>query len=142
MAYIQKPGRGNGPKTGSGLPSAFKQMNGEGEEKPEIVTKASEKIHKELNANPVGKGEQFQATYSPEAGFKGKAANIENVVAGDYIHRVQGGKTVASIKKDTREAKNFIKETEKQIADQGFRREKMASYLNDRKASANMNYNK
>jgi len=142
MAYIQKPGRGNSPKTGNGLPSAFKQMGGEGEEKPEVVTKASEKIHKELNANPVGKGEQFQTTYDPEAGFKGKAANIKNVIAGDYMHRVQGGKTVASVKKDSREAKNFIKETEKQITDLNVRRGNKASYLNDRKASANMNYNK
>jgi len=142
MAYIQKPGRGNSPKTGNGLPSAFKQMDGGGEEKPEIVTKASEKIHKELNANPVEKAKEFQTTYDPEAGFKGKASNIKNVIAGDYIHRLQGGKTVASVKKNTKDAKNFIRETEKQIADQDFRRANKASYLNDRKASANMNYNK
>lgn len=139
MAYIQKPGRGNHSKTGHGLPSAFKQM--EGEEKPEVVTKASEKIHKELNADPIGKGEQFQTTYSPEAGFRGEAANIKNVIAGGYIHRVQGGKTIASAKKDSREAKNFIKETEKLIADQEFRRDKMASYLNERKATAVVNRN-
>jgi len=107
MAYIQKPGRGNGPKTGNGLPSAFKQIDPKQGEKPEVVTKASEKIHKELNANPEEKGKQFQTTYSPEAGFKGKDTNIENVTSGDYIHRVQGGKTVAGVKKDTREAKNF-----------------------------------
>jgi hypothetical protein len=139
MAYIQKPGRGNSPKTGNGLPSAFKQMSREGEEKPEVVTKASEKIHKELNANPVGKGKDFQTTYDPEAGFKGKETNIKNVIAGDYMHRTQGGKTIASVKKDSREAKNFIKETEKQIADQGFRRDKMAGYLNERKATAVVN---
>ena len=67
---------------------------------------------------------------------------IERVIAGDYMHRVQGGKTVASVKKDSREAKNFIKETEKQITDLTVRRGNKASYLNDRKASANMNYNK
>lgn len=139
MAYIQKPGRGNGPKTGNGLPSAFKQIDPKQGEKPEVVTKASEKIHKELNANPEEKGKQFQTTYSPEAGFKGKDTNIENVMSGDYIHRVQGGKTVASVKKDAREAKNFIKETEKQIADQNFRRDKMAGYLNKRKATAVVN---
>jgi len=60
-------------------------------------------------------------------------------MSGDYIHRVQGGKTVASVKKDTREAKNFIQETEKQIADQNFRRDKMAGYLNKRKATAVVN---
>ena len=139
MAYIQKPGRGNGPKTGSGLPSAFKQIDPKQGEKPEVVTKASEKIHKELNANPEAKGKQFQTTYSPEAGFKGKDTNIENITSGDYIHRVQGGKTVASVKKDTREAKNFIQETEKQITDQNFRRDKMANYLNKRKATAVVN---
>lgn len=139
MAYIQKPGRGNHSKTGHGLPSAFKQM--EGEEKPEVVTKASEKIHKELNADPIGKGEQFQTTYSPEAGFRGKAANIENVIAGDYMHRVQGGKTIASVNKNSREAKKFEEETKKLIADMDFRRNKKAGYLNERKATAVVNRN-
>lgn len=139
MAYIQKPGRGNHSKTGHSLPSAFKQM--EGEEKPEVVTKASEKIHKELNTDPIGKGEQFQTTYSPEAGFRGKAANIENVIAGDYMHRVQGGKTIASVNKNSREAKKFEEETKKLIADMDFRRNKKAGYLNERKATAVVNRN-
>lgn len=141
MAYIQKPGRGNHSKTGHGLPSAFKQMNGEGEEKPEYMTKASVKINKELNADPIGKAEQFQTTYDPEAGFKGKEANIKNVIAGNYIHRVQGGKTIASVNKDSREAKKFEEETKKLIADMDFRRNKKAGYLNERKATAVVNRN-
>jgi hypothetical protein len=138
MAYTQNP-RGQFSKTGNGLPSAFKQMNGEGEEKPEFRTPASVKINKELNANPNKKAEQFQATYDPEAGFKGKIANIKEVVAGDYIHRVVGDKTVASVKKDSKEAKTFMGETKKQIEDLNFRRNKMAGYLNERKATAVVN---
>lgn len=134
MAYKQNPGRGNNPKTGHGIPTPLMQMN------REVVTKASEKMHKELNADPVGKGVQYQTTYDDQGGFKGKDSNISNVMAGDYIYRVQGGKTVATIaKSDKKGAKNFMSETAKQQEDQNFRRNKMAGYLNRRKASPVVN---
>jgi len=137
MAYIQNPGRGNSPKTGNGLPSALKQID------PEVATKASTKIHKELNMDPMAKGKQFQAEYDDKTGFKGKATNIENIMSGDNINRVQAGKTIATISKNDKVgAKKFMAETEKMVADQGFRREKAAGYLNKRKASADINYKK
>lgn len=137
MAYIQKPGRGNSPKTGNGLPSALKQID------PEVATKASAKIHKELNVDPMGKANQFQAEYDDKTGFKGKATNIENIMSGDNINRVQGGKTIATISKNDKVgAKKFMVETEKMVADQGFRRNKTAQYLNKRKESADINYKK
>jgi hypothetical protein len=53
---------------------------------------------------------------------------------------VQAGKTVASISKsDKKGAKNFMTETAKQQEDQNFRRNKMAGYLNMRKASPVVN---
>lgn len=139
MAYKQTPGRGNNPKTGHGLPTPLKQIDPK-TNKPEVVTKASNKIHKELNIDPIGKGNQFQTTYDDKGGFKGKATNISNVTSGDYIHRVQGGKTIASVSKSNKKAAGeFVKETEKQVSDQGFRRDKTAGFLNKRKASAVVN---
>ena len=133
MAYIQKPGRGNHSKTGHGLPSAFRQ---EKEDKVDVITKESQKIHDELNVNPKAKAEQLGGVnFDPEAGFKRNESNIKNVINGDYINRVQGDKTIATVNKNSREAKKFTEETNKLIADQNFRRDKMSNYLNKRKAT-------
>lgn len=134
MAYKQNPGRGNNPKTGHGIPTPLMQM------RRDVVTKSSEKINKELNADPVGKGTQYQTTYDDQGGFKGKASNISNVESGNYINRVQAGKTVATVSKSNKKAaKEFVTETGKQQEDQNFRRNKMSGYLNRRKASPVVN---
>lgn len=142
MAYIQNPGRGNNPKTGHGLPSALKQIDPP-KGKPEVVTEASAKIHKELNAAPVAKAKQYQTEYDDKTGFKPKESNIKTVMSGDNILRVQGGKTVASISKNDKVgSKKFMSQTSKLAEDQYDYRSNTARHQNERKASADINYKK
>jgi len=111
MAYMQKPGRGNHPKTGHGLPSVLHQeieLTGKYEKGKEML-----KGQREKGNTPGG------MAVDAATGVATPNKPVHTVVkGGDYLKELDSaGKFVKEVKADSKEGKTFKSSVEKRNSD-------------------------
>jgi hypothetical protein len=110
MAYMQTPGRGNRPKTGSGLPSVLLQ---------EIEVNAGYEQGKKMLKNQREKGNTPGGMKVDSQTGTATPSNTTHTVmkGGDYLKELDSaGKFVREVKADSKEGKTFAKNVAKNNA--------------------------
>lgn len=125
MAYMQKPGRGNHPKTGHGLPSPFKQTEIE-------VTKKYEVGKKQLETNRNrGLGSDGLTINNATGEAKPNLPMHTVVKSGSKVRELDSkGGVVKEEQMDSRGNEAFYKNVENRNKDVTSRQTKNAEYYN------------
>jgi hypothetical protein len=126
MAYKQNPGRGNSPKTGSGLPSPLRQDKGI--ELTERYTKGVEKYKENRTKGKTPSGMKVDA----QTGVATPNLPMHKVVkSGTYVRELDSkGKVVREEQMDSRGNEKFYKSVENRNADVAKRQTANASLYN------------
>jgi len=130
MAYTQSPGRGNGPKTGSGLPDTFRQDN----EPPVQITKTPkfttgvETYQKKLTNENQGRADIKVNPTTSEASAKPFERKI--TTEGGMTRIVGSGGQVYYGSSHTKEAKDAVNASNKKVEEVNMRRKTNENFWN------------